>query len=105
MDRYLTATGKPTSDEKAAAIDKKTGKPVENGARNIWVTGTALSTALNTSFFAESVATFAIVMGLALFLIGIGFLVMVYRLPWETAEATEQRKSAAAATKPAAGTA
>ncbi len=105
MDRYLTASGKPTSDEKAAAIDKKTGKPVENGARNIWVTGTALSTALNTSFFAESVATFAIVMGLALFLIGIGFLVMVFRLPWETAEATAHRKSAATATKLAAGTA
>ena len=41
MGRYLTAAGKPTSDEKAAAIDKETGKPVENGARNIWVTATA----------------------------------------------------------------
>ena len=26
-------------------------------------------------------------------LIGIGFLVMVFRLPWETAEATEARKA------------
>jgi hypothetical protein len=95
MGRYLTAAGKPTNDEKAAAIDKATGKPVENGARNIWVTGTALSTALNTSFFAESVATFALVMGLALLLIGIGFLVMIYRLPVETAEAVERRKSPA----------
>jgi preprotein translocase subunit Sss1 len=103
MDRFLTAAGKPTSDEKLAAIDKKTGEPVENGARNIWVTGTALSTALNTSFFAESVATFALVMGLALLLIGIGFLVMIYRLPVETAEAAERRKSPA--TKLAAGTA
>ena len=104
MDRFLTADGKPTSDEKAAAIDKATGKPVENGARNIWVTGTALSTALNTSFFAESVATFALVMGLALLLIGIGFLVMIYRLPVETAEAAERRKSPAPKV-PAAGTA
>jgi hypothetical protein len=95
MDRFLTADGKPTSDEKAAAIDKATGKPVENGARNIWVTGTALSTALNTSYFAESVATFALVMGLALLLIGIGFLVMIYRLPVETAEAAQRRKSPA----------
>ena len=95
MGRYLTAAGKPTNDEKAAGIDKATGKPVENGARNIWVTGTALSTALNTSFFAESVATFALVMGLALLLIGIGFLVMIYRLPVETAEAAERRKSPA----------
>ena len=103
MGRFLTAAGKPTSDEKAAAIDKATGKPVANGARNLWVTETALATALNTSFFAESVATFAIVMGVALFLIGIGFLVMVFRLPWETAKAAKQRPIPA--TKVAAGTA
>src|SRR3954467_2640474 len=30
MGRFLTAAGKPTNDEKAAAIDKQTGKPVEN---------------------------------------------------------------------------
>ena len=103
MGRYLTAAGKPTSDEKAAAINKETGAPVENGARNLWVTETALATALNTSFFAERVATFAIVMGFAMFLIGIGFLVMVYRLPWETAKATKQRPIPA--TKVAAGAA
>src|SRR3954449_12336680 len=62
MGRYLTASGKPTNDEKAAAVDPKTKQPVENGARNLWVTETALATALNTAFFAESVATFAIVM-------------------------------------------
>ena len=96
MDRYLTAAGKPTSDEKAAAIDKTTGEPVANGARNIWVTETALATALNTSFFAERVATFAIVMGFAMFLIGIGFLVMVFRLPWETAKAAKASRSPSA---------
>jgi hypothetical protein len=103
MGRYLTPADKPTNDEKAAAVDKATGKPVENGARNLWVTETALSTALNTSFFAERVAMFSIAMGLALFLIGIGFLVMVFRLPWETAKATKQRPIPA--TKVAAGTA
>jgi hypothetical protein len=86
MGRYLTAAGKPTNDEKAAAIDKATGKPVENGARNIWVTETALTTALNTSYFAENVANFAIVMGIALLLTGIGFLVLVLRLPIEAAD-------------------
>jgi hypothetical protein len=103
MGRYLTAAGEPTNDEKAAAVNEQTGKPVENGARNLWVTETALATALNTSFFAESVATFAIVMGVAMLLIGIGFLVMLYRLPWRTAEATERRTNTA--TKVAAGTA
>ena len=76
MGQYLTAAGKETSDKAAAAIDPKTGKPVPNAARNIWVTATALTTALNTSYFAESVALFAIVMGVALLLIGIGLVVL-----------------------------
>jgi hypothetical protein len=80
MGRFLDENGKPTSDEKAAAIDPKTGKPVENGLRNMWVTSTALSTALNTAYFAESVATFAIVMGVALLLAGVGFLVLTLRV-------------------------
>ena len=76
MGRFLDANGKPTNDEKAAAIDPKTKKPVENGARNTWVTETALSTALNTSYFAESVGMFAVIMGIALLLTGIGLLVL-----------------------------
>jgi len=80
MGRYLDAKGKATNDEAAAAKDPKTGQPVENGARNLWVTETALSTALNTSYFAENVANFAIVMGAALLLTGIGFLVLTLGL-------------------------
>jgi hypothetical protein len=76
MGRFLTADGKETSDENLAAKDPKTGQPVENGLRNLWVTETALTTALNTSFFAERVAMFSIVMGIAMLLIGIGFLVL-----------------------------
>jgi multisubunit Na+/H+ antiporter MnhC subunit len=49
---------------------------VENGLRNMWVTETALSTALNTAFFAERVAVFSMVMGVALLLTGIGFFVL-----------------------------
>jgi hypothetical protein len=71
MGRYLDTSGKPTDDENAAAT--KNGKPVENPLRQLWVTETALTTALNTAYFAESVATFAIVMGAALLLVGIGF--------------------------------
>jgi hypothetical protein len=76
MGQFLDANGKPTSDEKAAATDPKTNKPVANPARQIWVTETALTTALNTAYFAESVATFAIVVGFALLLAGVGFLVL-----------------------------
>jgi hypothetical protein len=80
MGRFLDKNGKPTSDEKLAAIDPKSGKPVENGLRNMWVTSTALSTSLNTAYFAEQVATFAMVMGFALLLVGGGFLVLTIRL-------------------------
>jgi len=78
MGRFLDKNGKQTNDENAAAVDPKTKRPVENLARNIWVTETALTTALNTSFFAERVALFSIVMGIALLFTGIGFLVLAY---------------------------
>jgi hypothetical protein len=97
MGRYLTAAGKPTNDEKAAAVDPKTQKPVENGARTLWVTETALTTALNTAFFAESVATFAIVMGVALLLVGGGFLVLTLRVLRQPSPAPRPRTQAAAA--------
>jgi hypothetical protein len=76
MGRFLTPEGTDTSDEALAAKDPKTGRPVENGLRNMWVTETALTTALNTSYFAEQVAYFGIAMGVALLLTGIGFLVL-----------------------------
>ena len=75
MGRFLTAEGKDTSDE-ALAAKAPDGRPVENGLRNMWVTETALTTALNTAFFAERVALFSIVMGVALLLTGIGFFVL-----------------------------
>ena len=86
MPRYLDENGKPTADEKAAAVDPKSGEAVTNPAREIWVTETALTTALNTSFFAENVANFSMIMGFALLLAGIGFLVLTLRLPWRREE-------------------
>jgi hypothetical protein len=79
MGRFVSAANPDdpagTSDEEAAAKDAS-GNPVSNGARDIWVTETALSTALNVSFFAERVAFFSIAMGIMLLLTGIGFLVL-----------------------------
>ena len=80
MGRFLDESGKPTSDEAAAAKDPKSGQPVENPARNIWISSTAFQTALNTAYFAESVATFVIVIGFALLLAGIGFLILTLKL-------------------------
>ena len=95
MPRYLDASGKGTNDEKAAAVDPKSGAPVANPARNIWVTETALTTALNTAYFAEGVATFAIVMGIAMLLSGIGFLILTLRVLREPAGEASAAKPAA----------
>jgi hypothetical protein len=95
MGRFLDENGEPTSDEAAAAKDPKTGRPVENGLRNMWVTSTALSTSLNTAYFAESVATFAIVMGVAMLLTGVGFLVLSLRVLRPGAEAKTAREASA----------
>ena len=97
MGRFLDKAGKPTNDEKAAATSSETGKPVDNPARNIWVTETALTTALNTAFFAESVATFAIVMGVALLLVGGGFLVLTLRVLRQPSAAPHRQPQAAGA--------
>src|SRR3954468_4099363 len=96
MPRFLDKAGKGTDDEKAAAVYPKSGEPVANPARNIWVTETALTTALNTAYFAEGVATFAIVMGVAMLLSGIGFLILTLRVLREPADATQATTAPAA---------
>ncbi len=75
MGRYATADGKGTNDQ-AAALKDSNGQPVSNPARNIWVTETALTTALNTAYMAEQLALFGIVVGVALLLSGVGFIVL-----------------------------
>jgi hypothetical protein len=85
MGRWIAKPGAPaaatdgqggTSDPKYALVDPKTKQPVDNGRRNVWVTETALSTALNTSYMAEQLSLFGIVVGIALLLSGIGFAVL-----------------------------
>ena len=76
MGRFLDAQGNETNNEEAAAKDPKTGQPVANGARNLWVTETALTTALTLAYMGERLAIFGMVMGAALLLTGIGFLVL-----------------------------
>ena len=72
MPRYATADGKGTNDITAALKNSK-GQPVDNAARQLWVTETALTTALNTSYLAEQISLFGVVVGIALLLSGIGF--------------------------------
>jgi hypothetical protein len=75
MGRYLDKNGKQTNDAALAAKDDN-GKPVENGARNIWINETALSTALNVSYMAEQLAMFGLVVGIAFVLAGGGFIIL-----------------------------
>jgi hypothetical protein len=86
MGRFTEKPGTPASqlakgggtDNPAFALtDPKTKQPVANHARDIWVTETALTTALNTSYMAEQIALFGLVVGIALLLSGIGFGVLM----------------------------
>ena len=72
MGQFLTKDGTPTGDATKAAIDPQTKKPVQNAARQTWVTETALTTGLNMAFFAQQVSYFGIVMGICMLVIGIG---------------------------------
>jgi hypothetical protein len=85
MGRYVAKPNTPakftdglgaTNDPKYAVSDPKTQQPVSNGRRDIWVTYTALTTALNTSYFATQMALFGVVIGIALLLSGFGFLIL-----------------------------
>jgi hypothetical protein len=75
LPRFATADGKGTSDA-ALALKSPSGQPVGNVARDTWVTETALATALNVSFMADRLALFSVVIGFALLLTGIGFIVL-----------------------------
>lgn len=70
------APGGGTSNTQYALTDPKTGQPVPNGARNVWVTETALGTALNVSYMATQLSLFSLVVGVALLLAGVGFIVL-----------------------------
>jgi hypothetical protein len=85
MGRFTAKPGTPakftdghgaTSVEQYALVDPATKQPVDNGARNLWVTETALTTALNTSYMAEQLSLFGIVVGIALLLAGFGFAIL-----------------------------
>jgi hypothetical protein len=100
MPRFATADGKGTNDP-AAAQKGPNGQPLDNAARQVWVTETALSTALNTSYMAEQLSVFGIVVGVALLLSGIGFLVLALGGALRHRAATAPAAAAAGKREPA----
>ena len=75
MPRYATDDGKGTNDA-AKASKGPSGRPLDNPARQIWITETALATALNVSYMADQLSLFSVVVGVALLLTGVGFIIL-----------------------------
>ena len=72
MPRFASKDGKGT-DIEAQAVKLPNGVGMPNPARNVWITETALSTALNTSYMAEQISLFGIAVGGAFLLVGLVF--------------------------------
>jgi hypothetical protein len=93
MGRFATANGKPAGTNDATKAVQVNGQPSANSARDVWVTETALTTALNVSYMATQLSLFSIVIGIALLLAGVGFVI----LDW--AALHSRRQATADATK------
>jgi len=89
-----------TNDETAAAKDAS-DQPVSNGARNIWVTETALTTALNMSYMAERLSVFGLVVGIALLLTGIGLVILAFAVFGRREQAKEASRATVSTAIPA----
>jgi hypothetical protein len=103
MGRFMAAPDAPpaetdfaggTSNEEVALIDEESGQPVPNGARNLWVTATALSSALNLAYTAEQISLFGIVVGIALLLTGIGLIILAVAVLHRAPATADERKKA-----------
>ncbi len=94
MPRFASKDGKGTNVE-AEAIKLPNGVGMPNPARNVWITETALSTALNTSYMAAQISLFGIAVGGAFLLVGLalgGFVLAGSRVP---SRATARRRQTA----------
>jgi hypothetical protein len=107
MPRYASADGKGTNDA-AKASKGASGQPLDNPARDIWVTETALTGALNTSYMAQQLAMFGMVVGVALLLTGVGFIILALGGAltaggWLFARSERKKATAKTTTEPVAG--
>ncbi len=75
----LTPDG-ATSNPDWAQVDPETQRPVDNAARNLWVTETALATGLDVAYMSSLLVLFALIVGIALLLAGGGLLVFALGL-------------------------
>jgi hypothetical protein len=87
-----------TSNDEFALVDEQSGQPVSNGPRNLWVTATALSSALNLAYTAEQISMFGIVVGIALLLTGIGLVILAVSVLHRAPATVKEPKQTLAAT-------
>ena len=104
MGRFIAAddpdSAQGTSDEEAALKDEE-GNPISNPARQSWVTAVAITTALNTSYMAEQLSIFGMVVGVALLLTGVGLVILAFAVFGREPE--EALQQAPITTRPATG--
>jgi hypothetical protein len=104
MGRFISAENPDdpagTSDEEAALTDEE-GNAVSNPARQSWVTAVAITTALNTSYMAEQLSFFGMVVGVALLLTGVGLVILAFAVFGR--EPAAEAKRAPITTQTAAG--
>jgi hypothetical protein len=70
MPSFVSKSGKLTN-EYADAKTFPNGQPMPNPARSVWVTETALTTALNASYMADQISLFGIGVGAVMVLLGL----------------------------------
>ena len=86
--------GGGTDNPTYAAVDPNTQQPISNPARNLWVTETALTTALNASYMADQISLFGLMVGITLLISGLGFGILA------VGGALRNKESLVTATKP-----
>lgn len=69
---YLAVDGGTTSDASLALVDERTGRPVRNPAYELWVTSTALQTALMQAYLAFRLADLTTALGATFVAVGAG---------------------------------
>jgi hypothetical protein len=79
MPRYATEDGKGTNNADEAQKGAN-GQPLDNPTRQIWISETAFTTALNVAYMGEQLSLFGVVVGIALILAGVGFVVLTVRV-------------------------
>jgi hypothetical protein len=103
MGRYLAKDDAPaketdfaggTDNPLEAKVDPKTNQPFDNSSRDLWVTATALSSALNLAYTAEQVSLFGIVVGFALLLTGIGLVILAVAVLHRRPDIEDETESA-----------